>query len=159
MGRVVPQDFWQQMLWNPKQVPVIAYVVTAYSLLHWNVITLLLTVTVMTLETPFKNAKSTSNRKLLGRVDSSFWHVDRCWSGRGLWFPSLNTVRAMSTSGGPTPPFTTLAVTHPANHITHVELHRPEKRNAMNKAYWRYVFPSPCLKKKKGHRCNCGCKV
>ncbi|XP_053507145.1 delta(3,5)-Delta(2,4)-dienoyl-CoA isomerase, mitochondrial isoform X2 [Ictalurus furcatus] len=60
----------------------------------------------------------------------------RCCLYRSLWFPTLNAVRAMSTSGGPTPPFTTLSVTHPANHITHVELHRPEKRNAMNKAYW-----------------------
>ncbi|XP_053534799.1 delta(3,5)-Delta(2,4)-dienoyl-CoA isomerase, mitochondrial-like [Ictalurus punctatus] len=42
----------------------------------------------------------------------------------------------MSTSGGPTPPFTTLSVTYSANHITPVELHRPEKHNAMNKAYW-----------------------
>ncbi|XP_062843526.1 delta(3,5)-Delta(2,4)-dienoyl-CoA isomerase, mitochondrial [Trichomycterus rosablanca] len=55
---------------------------------------------------------------------------------RGLWHPSLNAVRAMSAVGGPTPPFTTLSITHPATHITHVELHRPEKRNAMNKAFW-----------------------
>ncbi|KAM9811924.1 delta(3,5)-Delta(2,4)-dienoyl-CoA isomerase, mitochondrial isoform X2 [Syngnathus typhle] len=42
----------------------------------------------------------------------------------------------MSTSGGPTAPYTTLAISHPAQTITHVELHRPNKRNAMNKAFW-----------------------
>uniref|UniRef100_A0AAY5EDG4 Enoyl CoA hydratase 1, peroxisomal n=1 Tax=Electrophorus electricus TaxID=8005 RepID=A0AAY5EDG4_ELEEL len=53
-----------------------------------------------------------------------------------LWLPTVNTVRAMSSPGGPVPPFTTLSISRPANHITHVELHRPEKRNAMNKAFW-----------------------
>ncbi|XP_062274641.1 delta(3,5)-Delta(2,4)-dienoyl-CoA isomerase, mitochondrial isoform X2 [Scomber scombrus] len=43
----------------------------------------------------------------------------------------------MSSSGGPTPPYTTLAISHPTESVTHVELHRPEKRNAMNKAFWR----------------------
>ncbi|XP_023667925.2 delta(3,5)-Delta(2,4)-dienoyl-CoA isomerase, mitochondrial isoform X2 [Paramormyrops kingsleyae] len=42
----------------------------------------------------------------------------------------------MSTQGGPTPPFSTLSVTRPASMVTQVELHRPEKRNAMNKAFW-----------------------
>ncbi|XP_019716890.1 delta(3,5)-Delta(2,4)-dienoyl-CoA isomerase, mitochondrial isoform X2 [Hippocampus comes] len=42
----------------------------------------------------------------------------------------------MSSSGGPTAPYTTLAISHPAQTITHVELHRPSKRNAMNKAFW-----------------------
>ncbi|XP_051534516.1 delta(3,5)-Delta(2,4)-dienoyl-CoA isomerase, mitochondrial isoform X2 [Myxocyprinus asiaticus] len=50
--------------------------------------------------------------------------------------PVLNAVRGMSTSGGPTPPFTTLSITRPADTITHVEFCRPEKRNAMNKAFW-----------------------
>ncbi|XP_032365405.1 delta(3,5)-Delta(2,4)-dienoyl-CoA isomerase, mitochondrial-like [Etheostoma spectabile] len=45
-------------------------------------------------------------------------------------------VRSMSSSGGGVPPYTTLAISHPAESITHVELHRPEKRNAMNKAFW-----------------------
>uniref|UniRef100_A0A667X9W0 3-hydroxyisobutyryl-CoA hydrolase n=1 Tax=Myripristis murdjan TaxID=586833 RepID=A0A667X9W0_9TELE len=40
------------------------------------------------------------------------------------------------SSSGPTPPFTTLSISHPKESITHVELHRPEKRNAMNKAFW-----------------------
>ncbi|XP_016391102.1 delta(3,5)-Delta(2,4)-dienoyl-CoA isomerase, mitochondrial-like [Sinocyclocheilus rhinocerous] len=53
-----------------------------------------------------------------------------------LLIPFLNAVRGMSSSGGPTPPFTTLSVTRPAEPITHVEFCRPEKRNAMNKAYW-----------------------
>ncbi|KAF7651381.1 hypothetical protein LDENG_00111820 [Lucifuga dentata] len=55
---------------------------------------------------------------------------------RGLWLPSQGLVRAMSSSGGPTPPFTTLSISKPAESITHVELHRPEKRNAMNRAFW-----------------------
>ncbi|KAM7398866.1 hypothetical protein PAMP_018175 [Pampus punctatissimus] len=58
---------------------------------------------------------------------------------RGLWLPSQAAVRAMSSSGGPTPPYTTLAISHPAKSVTHVELHRPEKLNAMNKAFWRHV--------------------
>ncbi|XP_051534515.1 delta(3,5)-Delta(2,4)-dienoyl-CoA isomerase, mitochondrial isoform X1 [Myxocyprinus asiaticus] len=55
---------------------------------------------------------------------------------QGLLMPVLNAVRGMSTSGGPTPPFTTLSITRPADTITHVEFCRPEKRNAMNKAFW-----------------------
>ncbi|XP_023667924.2 delta(3,5)-Delta(2,4)-dienoyl-CoA isomerase, mitochondrial isoform X1 [Paramormyrops kingsleyae] len=55
---------------------------------------------------------------------------------RGLWLPGLRAVREMSTQGGPTPPFSTLSVTRPASMVTQVELHRPEKRNAMNKAFW-----------------------
>ncbi|XP_070685494.1 delta(3,5)-Delta(2,4)-dienoyl-CoA isomerase, mitochondrial [Pempheris klunzingeri] len=55
---------------------------------------------------------------------------------RGLWLPGQAAVRAMSSSGGPVPPFTSLVVSHPAESVTHVELHRPEKRNAMNKAFW-----------------------
>ncbi|XP_067102935.1 delta(3,5)-Delta(2,4)-dienoyl-CoA isomerase, mitochondrial [Osmerus mordax] len=49
-----------------------------------------------------------------------------------VWLPGI---RAMS-SGGPTAPFTTLSISHPATAVTHVELHRPEKRNAMNRAFW-----------------------
>ncbi|GAA6223574.1 delta(3,5)-Delta(2,4)-dienoyl-CoA isomerase, mitochondrial [Lates japonicus] len=55
---------------------------------------------------------------------------------RGLRLPSQSVVRAMSSSGGPTSPYTTLAISHPVESITHVELHRPEKLNAMNKAFW-----------------------
>lgn len=59
-------------------------------------------------------------------------------------FGMFNVVRAMSASGGPTPPYTTLAVNQPAKYITHVELHRPEKRNAMNKAFWREMVECFC---------------
>lgn len=54
---------------------------------------------------------------------------------QSVWLPRLSAMRAMS-SIGPTPPFTTLSISHPAEAITHVELHRPEKRNAMNRAFW-----------------------
>ncbi|XP_071396490.1 delta(3,5)-Delta(2,4)-dienoyl-CoA isomerase, mitochondrial [Centroberyx affinis] len=54
----------------------------------------------------------------------------------GLWLPGQSAVRAMSSPGGPTPPFTSLSISHPAESVTHVELHRPEKRNAMNRAFW-----------------------
>ncbi|NWX46453.1 ECH1 protein, partial [Steatornis caripensis] len=33
--------------------------------------------------------------------------------------------------------FETLRVTPEREHVLHVELHRPEKRNAMNRAFWR----------------------
>lgn len=55
---------------------------------------------------------------------------------RRSWLPGQAVVRAMSSSGGAVSPYTTLAVSHPAECITHVELHRPEKRNAMNRAFW-----------------------
>ncbi|KAM9317906.1 delta(3,5)-Delta(2,4)-dienoyl-CoA isomerase, mitochondrial isoform 2-T2 [Pholidichthys leucotaenia] len=42
----------------------------------------------------------------------------------------------MSSSGGLTAPYTTLAVSRPTESIMHVELHRPDKRNAMNQAFW-----------------------
>uniref|UniRef100_A0A3Q1F8S0 Enoyl CoA hydratase 1, peroxisomal n=1 Tax=Acanthochromis polyacanthus TaxID=80966 RepID=A0A3Q1F8S0_9TELE len=60
-----------------------------------------------------------------------------CFRYRGLWLPAQAAVRAMSSSGGPTSPYTSLAISRPAESITHVELHRPEKLNAMNKAFWR----------------------
>lgn len=56
---------------------------------------------------------------------------------RGLLLPSQAVVRAMLSSGGPSSPYSTLAISQPAEFITHVELHRPEKLNAMNKAFWR----------------------
>lgn len=55
---------------------------------------------------------------------------------KGLWLPGLSAVRAMSAQAGPTPPFSALSVSHPATAVTHVELYRPEKRNAMNRAFW-----------------------
>ncbi|XP_047450103.1 delta(3,5)-Delta(2,4)-dienoyl-CoA isomerase, mitochondrial [Mugil cephalus] len=54
--------------------------------------------------------------------------------------PGQFALRAMSSSSssssGASSPFTSLVVTRPTESITHVELHRPEKRNAMNKAFW-----------------------
>lgn len=58
-------------------------------------------------------------------------------AGRSWWFPGQSVVRAMASSGGPRPPYTTLAVSQPQQFVTHVELHRPEKLNAMNRAFWR----------------------
>ncbi|CAI5692655.1 unnamed protein product [Oreochromis niloticus] len=55
---------------------------------------------------------------------------------KGLQLPSQTVARAMSSLGGATPPYTTLAISRPTESITHVELHRPEKRNAMNSAFW-----------------------
>ncbi|XP_070826246.1 delta(3,5)-Delta(2,4)-dienoyl-CoA isomerase, mitochondrial-like [Chaetodon trifascialis] len=51
--------------------------------------------------------------------------------------PCQAVFRAMSSSAGPSPPYTTLAISQPAEFITHVELHRPDKLNTMNKAFWR----------------------
>lgn len=45
----------------------------------------------------------------------------------------------MSTSGRPTPPFTTLTISRPANGISHVELCLPEKDNELITAFWRYI--------------------
>ncbi|XP_030633611.1 delta(3,5)-Delta(2,4)-dienoyl-CoA isomerase, mitochondrial [Chanos chanos] len=55
---------------------------------------------------------------------------------RSFWLPAISAVRTMSSQTGPTPPFSTLSVSRPVNAVTHVELHRPEKRNAMNRAFW-----------------------
>ena len=35
------------------------------------------------------------------------------------------------------PTFETLRVQKPSEHVVHVELNRPERRNAMNTAFWR----------------------
>ncbi|XP_061916536.1 delta(3,5)-Delta(2,4)-dienoyl-CoA isomerase, mitochondrial isoform X2 [Entelurus aequoreus] len=58
------------------------------------------------------------------------------FTSRGFGLCSRSVIRAMSSSDGPTPPYTTLAISRPAEAVTHVELHRPNKRNAMNKAFW-----------------------
>ena len=36
--------------------------------------------------------------------------------------------------------FETLDVTKPRNHVLQVNINRPEKRNAMNKTFWRYAL-------------------
>ncbi|TWW76675.1 hypothetical protein D4764_12G0000650 [Takifugu flavidus] len=56
---------------------------------------------------------------------------------RSWWSPGQAVVRAAASSGGPRPPYTTLAVSQPQQFVTHVELHRPEKLNAMSRAFWR----------------------
>jgi len=41
--------------------------------------------------------------------------------------------------------FETLNVTEPLEFVYHVEINRPEKRNAMDKTFWRYKYYSyPC---------------
>ncbi|XP_071979753.1 delta(3,5)-Delta(2,4)-dienoyl-CoA isomerase, mitochondrial [Engystomops pustulosus] len=61
---------------------------------------------------------------------------------RGLLRRDLHKVvlglRNMSSEAGLSSyNYETLKVTSPADHIFHVEINRPEKRNAMNKAFWR----------------------
>lgn len=46
-----------------------------------------------------------------------------------------NTKAKMNSTNAYT--FETLAVTRPQDHVIQVELNRPEKRNAMNQAFWR----------------------
>uniref|UniRef100_A0A3Q1F6C6 Enoyl CoA hydratase 1, peroxisomal n=1 Tax=Acanthochromis polyacanthus TaxID=80966 RepID=A0A3Q1F6C6_9TELE len=62
----------------------------------------------------------------------------------------VTKLRAMSSSGGPTSPYTSLAISRPAESITHVELHRPEKLNAMNKSQFGalplYLSSLPCCR-------------
>uniref|UniRef100_A0AAY4DM95 Delta(3,5)-Delta(2,4)-dienoyl-CoA isomerase, mitochondrial n=1 Tax=Denticeps clupeoides TaxID=299321 RepID=A0AAY4DM95_9TELE len=48
----------------------------------------------------------------------------------------IRTGSVMSSAGGSTTRFTTLSVTRPADGITHVELNRPDKSNAMIRAFW-----------------------
>lgn len=35
--------------------------------------------------------------------------------------------------------YETLMVTSPHQYVVHVEINRPDKRNAMNAKFWRYV--------------------
>ena len=48
---------------------------------------------------------------------------------------ALHSKARMNSTGSYT--FETLAVAKPHEHVIHVELNRPEKRNAMNWAFWR----------------------
>lgn len=64
-------------------------------------------------------------------------------AGRSWRLPGQAVVRAMASSGGPRPPYTTLAVSQPQQFVTHVELRRPEKLNAMNRDFWRQGSPPP----------------
>ncbi|XP_037534262.1 delta(3,5)-Delta(2,4)-dienoyl-CoA isomerase, mitochondrial [Nematolebias whitei] len=57
---------------------------------------------------------------------------------RKLWQPVPAFIRTMSSSDGPTSSsYTTLAISRPAESVMHVQLHRPDKLNAMNKDFWR----------------------
>ncbi|XP_063793993.1 delta(3,5)-Delta(2,4)-dienoyl-CoA isomerase, mitochondrial [Pseudophryne corroboree] len=61
---------------------------------------------------------------------------------RGLLRRDLRQValglRNMASEGGlASYNYETLKVTSPADHVFHVELHRPDKRNAMNRDFWR----------------------
>ncbi|XP_071656973.1 delta(3,5)-Delta(2,4)-dienoyl-CoA isomerase, mitochondrial isoform X2 [Patagioenas fasciata] len=65
---------------------------------------------------------------------------------RGTLSPVLGAVRAMSLEPPPEPPepslgslgsLGSLRVTRPREHILHVELNRPHRRNAMDSAFWR----------------------
>lgn len=50
--------------------------------------------------------------------------------------PSSLSVSAMSTSGG-LPAYETLVLSSPEEHVVQVEFNRPEKRNAMNKTFFK----------------------
>lgn len=65
-----------------------------------------------------------------------------------LLFLALRQPRSLSTGGaavrseGVTAPeysYTTLAVSQPRQWVVEVRLNRPDKRNAMNQAFWKYV--------------------
>ena len=57
---------------------------------------------------------------------------------RSLVTPHRLIAKAMS-SAAQLPGYETLLLSRPADHVIQVELNRPEKRNAMNKAFWRYT--------------------
>ena len=50
-------------------------------------------------------------------------------------FSGLTVKRTMALSAYK---FETLNVTEPSEFVYHVELNRPDKRNAMDKTFWRY---------------------
>jgi len=49
-------------------------------------------------------------------------------------FSGLTLKRTMTSSAYK---FETLNVTEPSEFVYHVEINRPDKRNAMNKTFWR----------------------
>jgi delta(3,5)-delta(2,4)-dienoyl-CoA isomerase len=46
-------------------------------------------------------------------------------------------LRAMSSGTSTSYEYETLKVTTPVENVVQVEINRPEKRNAMNRAFWR----------------------
>ncbi|KAM5146208.1 delta(3,5)-Delta(2,4)-dienoyl-CoA isomerase, mitochondrial isoform 1-T1 [Mantella aurantiaca] len=63
--------------------------------------------------------------------------VLRCLLRRDLHKAVLGLKNMSSEAGLASYNYETLKVTAPRDHIFHVELNRPEKRNAMNKVFWR----------------------
>ncbi|XP_074877574.1 delta(3,5)-Delta(2,4)-dienoyl-CoA isomerase, mitochondrial [Buteo buteo] len=57
--------------------------------------------------------------------------------GRSLRVPARLMSAKAAERRSPGRSFETLRVTSERDHVLHVELHRPEKRNAMNVAFWR----------------------
>uniref|UniRef100_A0A663FDB2 Enoyl-CoA hydratase 1 n=1 Tax=Aquila chrysaetos chrysaetos TaxID=223781 RepID=A0A663FDB2_AQUCH len=57
--------------------------------------------------------------------------------GRSLQVPARLMSAEAAERRSPGRSFETLRVTPERDHVLHVELHRPEKRNAMNVAFWR----------------------
>ncbi|XP_074990622.1 delta(3,5)-Delta(2,4)-dienoyl-CoA isomerase, mitochondrial [Calonectris borealis] len=57
--------------------------------------------------------------------------------GRPLRVPARLMAAEAEERRSPGRSFETLRVTAERDHVLHVELHRPEKRNAMNAAFWR----------------------
>lgn len=45
--------------------------------------------------------------------------------------------------------YKTLEVTEPSQHVFKVQLNRPDKSNAMNRDFWRYVVYEKCMMSKK----------
>ena len=52
--------------------------------------------------------------------------------------------------------FETLAVTKPADHVLHVELNRPNKRNAMNQQFFKYVNHQIAVRRQKRENLRSG---
>ncbi|MEE6490537.1 hypothetical protein FKM82_015898 [Ascaphus truei] len=63
--------------------------------------------------------------------------VLRSFMRRDLRGVGLGLRSMASEVEGPVYSYETLKVTQASEHVLHVELNRPEKRNAMNKAFWR----------------------
>ena len=60
--------------------------------------------------------------------------------------------RSMSSSAPVTYDFETLNVTRPKEFVVHVEVNRPEKRNAQNSTFYRCVHSVLVLVKVRSHR-------
>ena len=54
-----------------------------------------------------------------------------------VFYPASIRVSAMSTGTNALPQYETLSLSSPQEYVVQVELNRPEKRNAMNKTFFR----------------------